>query len=68
MFSFVARRSLCANAAVRSVPTIHLTVVKCEYEGDAFFPPFEDKFELVEEMRDTPDFKILHNQHKSLAK
>jgi hypothetical protein len=28
-------------------------------EGDAFFPPFEDQFELVEEIRDTPEFKIL---------
>jgi hypothetical protein len=28
--------------------------------GDAFFPKFEDQFELVEEIRDTPEFKILH--------
>jgi len=45
---------------------LYLTVVKREYEGDAFFPPFEDKFELVEELRDTPEFKILHYQHRSL--
>jgi dihydrofolate reductase len=36
-----------------------LTLVKREMEGDAFFPPFEDQFELVEEIRDTPEFKIL---------
>jgi dihydrofolate reductase len=47
---------------------LYLTVVKHEYEGDAFFPPFEDKFELADELRDTPEFKILHYRHKSLAK
>ena len=36
--------------------------------GDAFFPPFEDKFELAEEIRDEPEFKILHYRHKSLLK
>jgi hypothetical protein len=42
--------------------------VKREVEGgDAFFPPFEDRFEVVEELRDTPDFKILHYRHRSLA-
>jgi len=45
---------------------LYLTVVKREVAGDAFFPPFEDKFELVEELRDTPEFKILHYRHKSL--
>ena len=40
---------------------LFLTLVKREVAGgDAFFPPFEDKFELIEEIRDTPDFKILH--------
>ena len=34
--------------------------------GDAFFPPFENKFELAEEIRDEPEFKILHYRHKSL--
>jgi len=45
---------------------LFLTLVKCEVVGDAFFPPFEDKFELVEEIRDTPDFKILHYRHRGL--
>ena len=39
---------------------LYLTLVKREVEGDAFFPAFEDRFELEEEIRDTPDFKILH--------
>ena len=46
---------------------IYLTLVKREIEdGDAFFPPFEDRFVQVEEIRDTPEFKILHYRHKSL--
>ena len=48
---------------------LYLTVVKREIEGgDAFFPPFEDKFQLVAELRDDPAFKILHYRHKSLGK
>ena len=44
---------------------LFLTLVKREVAGgDAFFPPFEDKFELVEEIRDTPEFKILHYRAK----
>jgi dihydrofolate reductase len=46
---------------------LYLTVVKKEYEGDAFFPPFEDRFVLAEEISDTPEFKILHYRHKLLA-
>ncbi len=46
---------------------LYLTVVKRDIEGgDAFFPPFENKFKLVEEIRDTPEFKIDHYQHRSL--
>jgi dihydrofolate reductase len=47
---------------------LYLTLVNREVEGDAFFPPFEDKFELAEEIRDGPEFKILHYRHKSLLK
>src|ERR1700744_2296817 len=39
---------------------LYLTLVKREVAGDAFFPPFENRFKLAEEIRDTPDFKILH--------
>jgi len=45
---------------------LYLTFVKIKVEGDAFFPPFEDKFKLVEEIRDTPEFKILHYRHRAL--
>jgi len=47
---------------------LFLTLVKRQVEGgDAFFPPFEDRFDLVAELRDTPEFKILHYRHRSLA-
>ena len=46
---------------------LFLTLVKREVEGgDAFFPPFEDKFDLAEVLQETPEFKILHYRHKSL--
>ncbi len=45
---------------------LYLTLVKQEVAGDVFFPPFENKFELAEELRDEPEFKILHYRHKSL--
>jgi dihydrofolate reductase len=50
--------SLCSD--------LYLTVVKREVEGDAFFPPFEDRFELEEVICDTPEFKILHYRNCGL--
>ncbi|HLX94951.1 MAG TPA: dihydrofolate reductase [Verrucomicrobiae bacterium] len=46
---------------------LYLTLVKREVQGDTFFPTFEKKFVLAEEVRDTPEFKILHYRHKSLV-
>jgi len=39
---------------------LFLTRVKRQVAGDAFFPPFEDRFELVAELHDCPEFSILH--------
>lgn len=39
---------------------LYLTLVNRVLEGDTFFPPFEDRFELVREILDCPEFKILH--------
>ena len=64
---------ICGGAQVyeQALPLcsdLYLTLVKKEVEGgDAFFPPFENRFDLVEEIRDTPEFKILHYQQKGLA-
>jgi dihydrofolate reductase len=48
---------------------LYLTLVKREIaNADALFPLFEEKFVLTEEIRDEPEFKILHYRHKSLLK
>lgn len=39
---------------------LYLTQVKRETPGDAFFPAFEESFELRETILDTPDFRISH--------
>jgi dihydrofolate reductase len=46
---------------------LFLTLVKREIPGDAFFPAFEDHFELAAELRDTPEFKILHYRSRDLT-
>jgi dihydrofolate reductase len=46
---------------------LYLTLVKREVEGDAFFPPFEDRFEQIKVIGDNPDFSILHFQNRELA-
>ena len=44
---------------------LYLTLVKRVVEGDTLFPPFEDDFELVEEVLDKPEFKIQRYRAKS---
>jgi dihydrofolate reductase len=41
---------------------LYLTLVKRNVDGDTFFPAFEDRFKLKEEILDEPEFKILHYQ------
>jgi len=43
-----------------------LTLVNREVAGDAYFPEFTDRFELVEEIRNTPEFKILRYRNHGL--
>jgi dihydrofolate reductase len=65
---FICGGSQIYEQALPLCSDLYLTVVKREIEGgDAFFPPFEDKFELVATLRDEPDFKILHYRHRSLS-
>ena len=45
---------------------LYLTLVKRTVEGDAFFPPFEDQFELAEQILDGPEFRILHYRNSRL--
>jgi hypothetical protein len=39
---------------------LFLTLVNQTVAGDAFFPPFEDRFKLLEVFQENPQFKILH--------
>jgi dihydrofolate reductase len=43
---------------------LYLTLVKREATGDAWFPPFEHLFHLKEELRNFPEFSILHYESK----
>jgi dihydrofolate reductase len=56
---------ICGGAEVyaQALPRcshLYLTLVKRSVDGDTFFPVFENRFELVAKLRDTPDFDILH--------
>ena len=65
---FICGGAQIYEQALQRCSDLYLTLVKREVEGDAVFPPFENKFELAEEIRDEPEFKILHYRHKSLLK
>jgi dihydrofolate reductase len=41
---------------------IFLTLVKQDYEGDAFFPEFEEDFTIADTILETPEFKICRYQ------
>ena len=45
---------------------LYLSVIKREVEGDTFFPPFEDTFELKEIIREELEFRIEHYVNSSL--
>jgi dihydrofolate reductase len=56
---------ICGGAQVyeQALPLcsdLYLTLVNRVVEGDTFFPPFEDVFELAGELFVCPEFKILH--------
>ena len=45
---------------------LFLTLVKKVVPGDKHFPSFETQFDLVEELLDTPEFKILHYRNREM--
>ena len=62
---------ICGGAQVyaQALPLctdLYLTLVKRVVDGDTFFPPFEDHFDLVEEILNCPDFRILHYRNRKL--
>jgi dihydrofolate reductase len=46
---------------------LYLTYVYREVEGDAFFPTFEDRFNLMGVVRQTPDFEVRHYRNTVLT-
>ena len=62
---FVCGGAKVYNQALPICSDLYLTLVNRTVEGDAFFPLFEDKFELVETIFEYPDFKILHYRNLS---
>jgi dihydrofolate reductase len=44
---------------------LFLTHLKQQVDGDTFFPTFEDRFEPVATLRDTPLFRIVHWRNQS---
>ena len=56
---FVIGGAQVYKALLDRCDAIYLTVVKKAYEGDAYFPEFESRFEIIERIRETPDFDIL---------
>ena len=44
---------------------LYLTLVKRRVEGDTFFPPFEERYELVETVLERPEFAVLHYRQKA---
>ncbi len=62
---------ICGGAQVyaQTLPRcsdLYLTLVKRMVEGNAFFPEFEQQFELVEEILDRTDFKLLHYHNREV--
>ena len=39
---------------------LYLSVVQCEVAGDAFFPAFEDRWELIDVVLRHPEFEVRH--------
>ena len=64
---FISGGAQVYEQALPRCSDLYLTLVKRVVEGDAFFPPFEDQFEAVEEIQNNPDFKIIHYRNLKLA-
>ena len=62
---FIAGGAEIYRQALPLCSDLYLTLVKREVEGDAYFPPFEEEFELIETLQDNTDFKILHYRNRA---
>ncbi|HEY0457009.1 MAG TPA: dihydrofolate reductase [Verrucomicrobiae bacterium] len=62
---------ICGGAQIYSqllplCSDLYLTLVRRVVEGDAFFPPFEDLFEIAEGILERPEFKIVRYRNRRL--
>jgi dihydrofolate reductase len=55
---FVIGGSEIYKALLDRCDLIYATIVKEDYEGDAYFPDFESQFAITETIRETPEFDI----------
>jgi dihydrofolate reductase len=60
---------VCGGAEVyaRALPLcsdLYLTVVRRRVEGDAWFPAFEERFELVERLVDAEEYSVSHSRNR----
>jgi dihydrofolate reductase len=62
---FIAGGAEIYQQALPCCGELLLTLVKREVPGDAFFPPFEGEFELVERVRETPEFEVLRYRRRA---
>ncbi len=63
---------ICGGAQIYEQALPHcdelfLTLVKLFVSGDVLFPAFEEKFEVVRELQDGPEFKIIQYRNTGLA-
>ena len=64
---FIAGGAEIYRLALPRCSDLYLTLVKRTVDGDVLFPPFEEQFELLAELRDTPELKILHYRRRSIV-
>jgi dihydrofolate reductase len=64
---FIAGGAEIYRQALPLCTELLLTLVKREVEGDVIFPRFEDQFELVETIRETPEFDVLRFRQRKGA-
>lgn len=64
---FICGGAMVYQQALPLCSDLYLTLVKRTVDGDAFFPPFEDRFDLAGVLLETPEFKILHYRNTTAA-
>jgi dihydrofolate reductase len=62
---FICGGAQIYTQALSRCSDLYLTVVKRHIDGDVFFPQFENEFELLEMVTDTPEFAIQHYRRKA---